>query len=313
MELAKLQSNTSISKSTIDTYSYGVKRIQQLMPNKDLLWIANHHKEVAKELMKLESRNTIINSYDGMLALLKAYDINTKKPKVFALWKTASDALKAAKKEEWNSSEPSKKDVEKHVPWNDVLEARDKLVHGSRDHLLLSMYTMIPPRRQMDYHLVYVKSKRENIKAPETFSAVLDLYAKPPVISFYLFKTANKNDPTQSVYTHELTPELVKVIHKSLELMPRKYLFVDSKGNVFNSTNSFQKYSNGRFKKLLNNPKASVDSLRHSWATFRSLTPRSVAEWKQDSLAQGHSVETHIGYAKKFSADMVCTTKCTKN
>jgi uncharacterized protein with HEPN domain len=38
------------------------------------------------------------------------------------------------------------------IVWEDVIKLRDKLVYGSMDHLLLSMYTYIEPRRQADFH-----------------------------------------------------------------------------------------------------------------------------------------------------------------
>jgi hypothetical protein len=50
---------------------------------------------------------------------------------------------------------------ENEMSWDDILEARDKLPKDSVDYVLMSLYTMTPPRRNLDY-IMKVGKPQEN-------------------------------------------------------------------------------------------------------------------------------------------------------
>jgi integrase len=106
------------------------------------------------------------------------------------------------------------------------------------------------------------------------------------------FKTArgNKN------WEKEIPTDLLKVIKASLKMHPRNYLFAQKSGEPYMNANSFQKNSNSVLKKVFKNNKVSVNSLRHSFRTFRSKGALTVNELKEDAHNLGHSLETSLKY-----------------
>ena len=109
-----------------------------------------------------------------------------------------------------------------HLSFQDLFTARDKLKIGSSERLLFSMFMLIPPVRGGDYcatQFVYddqVPTEKNFIRiSGDNMTVVLND-----------FKTAKQ----YKQIVNQLPPELVQEILTSLELSPRSYLFVNSKG-----------------------------------------------------------------------------------
>ena len=112
------------------------------------------------------------------------------------------------------------------VSWDHVLEARDRLPKGSVEYVLMSLYTMMPPRRNQDY-IMQVGRPQEN----SNWYDGKDFY-------FGQYKTKGSYQ-TQIVH---VPPELKNVIDHYLETRPfrtalgRKTFYLGHQRSVFSRT-----------------------------------------------------------------------------
>jgi integrase len=175
-----------------------------------------------------------------------------------------------------------------NVQWTTVVQktqALGRTEFGSKDHLLLAMYSMLPPRRQMDYFRVILSADRD----PDASGFIRNIHGSQPCMVITKFKTAK----FMSDWTKELPNKLVRIIRASLDQTPRRYLFVQSDNAPFDSVNSFTQFTNRVLKKHLGQY-VTLNSLRHSFATFvhhqKHIDASSVA------YDMAHSLDMHKSY-----------------
>jgi hypothetical protein len=139
--------------------------------------------------------------------------------------------------------------------WEDVIKLRDKLIYGSMDHLLLSMYTYIEPRRQADFHKmrIYDDVNADPIR-DHTFIHLCNRFMN-------ITETRAYADTIQ-----DIPIELVNIIRVSLQHCPRDYVFVSRKGEAYKTPNAFTIKSNEVFKRLFDNKLVSLTSIGHAYA-----------------------------------------------
>lgn len=174
---------------------------------------------------------------------------------------------------------------EAYVPWETVAEkyrALARNAYGSRDHLLLAMYYLIPPRRQLDYAAVAIGTGKPG-------TASLDVTCATPYILVEKFKTVKHMD----AWKRTLPKALVNVIRASLDARPRDYLFVNDAGEPYSGGDAFAQTSNRTLKRLFGRP-VTVNTLRHSYATYVAKTNSRSQE--RVAYDMGHSVTMHKTY-----------------
>lgn len=185
-----------------------------------------------------------------------------------------------------------------NVAWSTVRKKLNDLKnteYASRDHLLLAMYALLPPRRQMDYARIHVvssestSSQRASIKS--SADAYLDTTAEPYIIHVRKFKTCNSLKP----WTKRLPSELCDIIFTSLRRNPRTYLFEASNGCPYPDANAFAQMSNRSLKRLFNGRPVTVNSLRHAYATHVHTALRK-ADIVRIAYDMGHSPRMNKAY-----------------
>lgn len=187
----------------------------------------------------------------------------------------------------------SPRQMQAHIPWEKVISKvkyLSKTQYGSREHLLLAMYTLMPPRRQMDYYRVCIVSgnrnrcKNDELSSGEISKRIDDKFD----ICIHKFKTAKFMDTWEKT----LPDKLCAVLNSSLMQHPRKYLFVDSDDQPFERVNSFTQFTNRILKKYLGEH-VTVNTLRHAYASYlhrHGIDPETAA------YDMAHSVEMHKSY-----------------
>jgi hypothetical protein len=178
------------------------------------------------------------------------------------------------------------------VSWSEVVDVLARLSReefASRTHLLLAMYSMIPPRRQADYYRVSIL---EVPPVEEHRHAAWLVVSQPMVLVVREYKTAK----SYAKWTKELPAGLSKVVRASLVASPRGFLFQGADGRQFSTVEAYKKMSN-RVLKSLFGPDASVNSLRHSYATYVNQQNPSLAERKRVARDMGHSLMTSLSYS----------------
>jgi hypothetical protein len=175
------------------------------------------------------------------------------------------------------------------VAWDEIVKKRDELSkqeNGSRRHLLLSMYTYIPPLRQ-DFNEVRIY--RRSPKEDKGNYIVLNTRQQRMVMN------EDKTQVSYGRYEVVLPKVLVKVINASLKETPREYLFTDLEGKAY-IANSFTKFSNKTLKDLFDNEHISVSLLRSSYISAQDFNKLTEGDKEVLAKQMRHSVSQQGQY-----------------
>lgn len=173
------------------------------------------------------------------------------------------------------------------VDWGEIVAACGRQAPYSKAHLLLCVYTMVPPLRH-DYGNVRVFQRDEDV--PQGYAGnYLVMASRRFVLQIY------KTRPSMGVFCKIWPVNLMRVVRETLRLHPRQYLFEKSPGKPFGTTNEFKQFSTPIFKKTLGK-NVSVNIIRHSFISnldFNKLRPCELAAIASDMR---HSLEQQQQY-----------------
>ena len=205
-------------------------------------------------------------------------------------WTDIHQEVRMPINDKYQSNEPDNRQKEAYLPFEDLVKIRNKLVDGSNEKLLLSMYTMIPPVRS-DYHKIGIYKSESDVEKNIDNYLIMN---KSPFIVLRNFKTSK----TYKVIKIDLPTELVKQIDLSLKKNPRNLLFVSSRNNKEYKSNTFNRWVNRTFKTLTGKNNISINTLRHIYITRRDLKleEKSGLERRKIARQMGHSVSTQQNY-----------------
>jgi len=200
----------SMSDSSKKLYMHNLKKLNDNKELKDF----NFLKKTEDIMKKMPSnRNTArsyiiatVNACKGRKGFKKALEFYTKK----------MDEINTELKDGTNKTD---RYLENELSWQEILDARDKLPKDSLEYLVMCLYTLSAPRRNLDYIM--------KIGKPEETGNWYD----GRCFYFGNYKTAGKYH-TQVV---EPTDELKQVIHNYLETRPFRTndLLVKKSGKPF--------------------------------------------------------------------------------
>lgn len=294
-----------IADSTTDSYIKGLNRIKVILEKQSQIssieYILNNA-DAIYPLMEanIANRGSLKTTVASILGVMKHCNFkSSNKPQFNAWYRKYEPLLKELNRQE-KSSIPTERQTKGMVRWGDVIAIRDRLgktEYGSRDHLVLSMYTYLAPRRQEDYHRVFLITKRPYPEKMSIYPDYLDLTKSPPLLVISSYKTAKTFDAWEKELTDDYK-ELLDIIKYSIRVNPREYLFTQSNGDPYTNTIAYTRFSNRVLKKYFGND-VSLNSLRHA-AVKASLTDgdKSYDEQNQYAIDMGHGFDTHRKYNK---------------
>jgi len=159
-----------------------------------------------------------------------------------------------------------------------TLSTRD--LEKIQDYIIASVYTLIPPRRLMDYSEFKLKDFVENE----------DNYMKNGIFYFNKFKTAKfKKD------SFKIPTKLKNIIQKWARITNSPYLLFQSRNKDKQLSPSFL---NSTLHRIFGK-KISVNNLRHSYLTEYYKDVPALKDIKEINEKMGHSLETSLEYVKK--------------
>lgn len=240
--------------------------------------------------------------HKAIIALLKHSGIKVSHPEIYHKWyKDYFDESNSAMKKKWEDFVQSPQTLEGAMTWQQIIDKYNIISRtspNSLEHLTLAMYTIIPPRRQMDYWktgIIRNEEERQLITNDKTISGYVDLTISPACLTVLSYKTKKKYD----IWKKELPPPLERIIRKHIQIIRpnAKYLFERLDGDPYLSHEAFTNRNNRILKKILGNEKASVNVLRHAASTYvfynTKMTPLEKSRYARD---MGHSIETQSHY-----------------
>lgn len=186
-------------------------------------------------------------------------------------------------KENWMTSEEIQKiydDLETNVkPLWKRKDLTTKEILKIQDFVILSLFTLIPPRRLLDY----IEFKINNINTNA------DNYIKGSNLVFNTYKTS-KSKGTQTI---KLPKDLKSILTKYIKLINDKSDYL-----IFN--NKFQQLSTPNFtlrlNKIFGNKKVSVNMLRHIYLSEKHRD--NLKDMKEDFESMGSSLKQSAVYIK---------------
>jgi hypothetical protein len=177
-----------------------------------------------------------------------------------------------------------------HLSYDDLCLARDELQIGSMERLLFSMYMLIPPVRGGDYHATQFVYDDET----PTHNNFIRIRGDSMQSTLTDFKTAKQYKQIVNLFP----PELVFEIKTSLEIFPRQFLFVNTRGNPY-SRSTFIIWARRLLTKILD-VDFTLGFFRHKYVTHffatHDISTTTDAQIKEISDKMGHSTELFRSY-----------------
>lgn len=305
METIKNKLLTSgLSESSVKNYMRQLKFLNSDADFTNLNFLNNSEKIIKRVQSKSENLNTQRSYMTCALSVLKRLTKKTELIKEYELYvstfnqfqEIAPNTMTEKQEEAWMDW----KDIEKI--YKELSVKADKAFKSDADdytkfakyldYMVLSLYVLICPRRNMDYVEMYVKDINEDDEGSEdkdkNYLILVD--GKPKEFVFNKFKTVSTYG-TQSV---KITVELATVIQNYLKVHPlraqKDYPFlVDTKGHKFKLHNVITKILNRVFARNIG-----PTMLRHIFLTHKygvTYKERSI-----DALEMGHSIASQHNY-----------------
>ena len=185
----------------------------------------------------------------------------------------------------YDSNEPTDKQKEMVVPFEELLEALGKLKKGSPEHLLLAFYTKVAPIRGEYFEMKLIM---EGDKIPEEGNYII---MKEGKLVIHDFKANRTCPPIETI----ISDEVMGWVRESLMKKSRKYLFVTPNENKPYGRTQFSQWAGRTLSKIFNKP-MNLTVLRHIYITHMIAIKTPVSELKQLAKNMGHSRTTQRMY-----------------
>jgi len=197
------------------------------------------------------------------------------------LWLEEFKRVDAEITKSYETNEPSQKQRDGYVPFDEIKKKRDKMKRGSMERLLLAMYTYIRPLRA-DFNRVRLYKTSIPAKHEPNY---IEMKKSGCKLHLEEFKTSK----IYGTIEVELPSELCKEIQDSLDEWPRMYLFVTRSDAPYTRPNSFVKWANTTLQKLFAPKPVTLTMLRHSYINTLDFNEMTVTERKEEAAKMGHS------------------------
>ena len=178
----------------------------------------------------------------------------------------------------YDSNEPTDKQKEMVVPFEELIEALGKLKKGTPEHLLLAFYTKVPPVRAEYFEMKLIF---EDDKIPEEGNYIVMKEGKLVIHDF----KANKTCPTIETM---ISDEVMGWVRRSLVNTPRKYLFIMPTENKQFGRTAFSNWACRTLTRIFKKP-MNLTVLRHIYITHMIAIKTPVSELKMLAKNMGHS------------------------
>jgi hypothetical protein len=311
---------TDLSDNSKKNYKYRLERLCKLT-DKDIDWvIANCPKTLAilksKGIKEPQSVKAMINA---ILTIFKhTKNLRDNKKKAYTCWVTHFKEVNKKAEEKYETIQPSDKQIEAYVPWQEIIAKRDSLDKDSQEYLILSLYTMLPPARA-DFNKVKIfniSSSNSTPKPEEVKQYPNHLIITPKGMQLVYNEFKTKSHKLQA-YEKHLPDNLVQVIKRSLKQNPREFLVVSDKTQEpYHKPNSFTQHVKRVLYKVFKK-RMSINTLRHSFVNSVDMNTITPQEKQQLAKEMMHSPEMFDRYRLAIPADQskdgkakVCEVVC---
>lgn len=294
-----------LSEETKRSYASKIKRLQDITGDHHTThWVLSHPAQVYARLVDntkdSTTRAVCIAAVSSMFRHIPG--LKQRHADAYAEWGRHLKFENAETVERYDSNKPTPRQAAAHVPWEQVRAARDALPKDSVEYLLLAMYSYLPPVR-CDYGRLAIHYKEPTPSEKEdepNYVCIKGPRAMTMHLNAYKTKKAGRDGMTQ-----DLPPHLCDVVWASLEREPREFLFNEVRsGNPFKGADAYTKWAARIFKRVLGNPNASTNTLRHAYLSWLDTQQEyEVSEGMRKDIARQMCHSPAMGRAYIFKPD----------
>ena len=309
----------NLSKRTLSLYAERIKRVWKLLyPDKSFKGKTFIHRDVKKIIKAINEDEMAISSKAGLYsALLSTY--NSKSVKILANGKSMyarelkkwSDIIKNSDKKQvnnkkenirWKTSEELKEGREKL--WNKYLSS--KKLKDYRDYVMFSLFTLLPPRRSLDYSEMIVsqdENKEGNLLITR-FKKNKDGSKRKRVFWKFIFNDfkLSKNKGSESFDRYFILnlpngKEIINLLDDWIRKNPKKYFLLEPRNGTHMS-----KAMSRLSTKAVGQP-VNINILRHIYISEFLDTNPFLLEKEAVSLFMSHSIAQQEMYRKRINKE----------
>lgn len=200
--------------------------------------------------------------------------------------------------------------ADKIPDWEYLIEMKDYWrnsdeINSDIYYILAGIYTIVPPRRIMDYVCMYIYNGNEHPINPVALKNINDTK------NYFYYNTTFEDTPAYFIFNNYKTKKTygsqIFKVPDELKFMILEYI---ENRNLKHDTNLFllktiESQGKIQFYRLLQNTfQCSVDAIRHSYIShiFDNGIP-STQELKKNSTFMAHSISMHLDYRKILKSD----------
>jgi hypothetical protein len=268
------------SDVSLTRYVYNLNRLKTLMGVEDesLKWLKNT-KKVIDFIDALDySLNYKKSFYIAIVSLLKLQNSLKKELEVY---RTKQLSYNNEQSKIYDKQMLSPNEEEKFMNWPDIVKAAKQMEPDSEDHLIVSLYTLLPPLRND-----FVKMKIVDEIPTDASGNYLIVGPKTSQIVLNEFKTSRKYGT-----------QIIDVPSK-LNLIIKKYLKNYPTDVLFNTTEpQMSKKIGDVFEKLLGK-RVTINILRHSYISYMKRNEPTLKKKEELAKSMLHSISMDEVYRK---------------
>jgi hypothetical protein len=289
-------SRTNIKANSLNTYLSNIRKVfKEVFKNDIDITHLNQFVKVRKYLDKLNpaTRKNIMTS---LMVLLKAFDVNkrtlNKYQKYFEVLvsdyeNNYDNQIKSEKENKnwitWIQLNKKIKDLDNQISEFDMSVLTKNQRDSIQQHLVLVLYTEIPPMRN-DYALMKVYHNKE-VKGEN----YIHLAKKLIILNKY------KTSKTYGEKKIDIPNNVIKIISRWINITENEYLLINIRDGNPMTNNGLTKYLNKIFKPK----KVSTTLLRKLYLSEKYPVVHNRKDMKKDAYVMGHSLETQQGIYRK--------------
>jgi hypothetical protein len=291
-DLLKVIIDSELSQVSKRVY---IERLRTMVAHFDtnVYWIITHPDEVLEWIIKKSEVLSTQKSYIiAVLAVFKHNEgLKIQLKKNYDIWFKKFTEIDEAITNRYKTNEPSERQLNAYVKFDDIIKKRDSLEEGSIDKLLLGFYTYIKPLRA-DFNAVRIYRKTEEdsdgIPAENKRESNYIIFEDDKENDVHLILNEFKTQRHHNKFDKKLPDELIKELKASLKKQPRDWLFVDKFGKPYVATNSYTKWANRALNRLFGKP-LTITMIRHSFISSLDQNVLTILEKEEIAKEMAHS------------------------
>lgn len=308
IELFQKLKDKNLSDKSTNLYVKYLINLNNKEPFNNLMFLKNTD-DILKKLENYSdnTKKTILSAITSILSLYNDKSVYKKLHKFyFELMMNKANDMKNI-----DSNVKTEKENKNWIEWDEIITIRERLKNEILEFidnkiisvaqynkllslLVLSLYTMIPPRRNVDYiEMFFINHNKDTLDSNKNY---LDYINKKFIFNNY--KT-NKKYGLQSLEIPNNLLEIINLYLKHHPLNPdKKLLFkknIEFRFLVFSDGSPFNLNSTTRLlNKLFDGKRIGSSMLRHIYLSSKY----NIDEMKTDADAMGHSLMEQKSYMK---------------